>query len=43
MKLIKAYFNLYDLQLESLIRKDRLRRKLRKISTNKIFVSDGEF
>lgn len=43
MKLIKAYFNLYHLQIESLLRKDRLRRRFRKISTNKIFISDGEF
>ncbi|CAG8905735.1 unnamed protein product [Penicillium salamii] len=43
MKLIKAYFNLYHLQIESLIRKERLRRRFRKISTNKIFISDGEF
>jgi len=43
MKLIKAYFNLYHLELESLLRKDRLRRRFRKISTNKIFIGDGEF
>ena len=43
MKLIKAYFNLYILQLESLLRKNRLRRRFRKISTNRIFISDGEF
>jgi hypothetical protein len=29
--------------LESKLRKERLRRRLRKLSTNKIFVSDGEF
>lgn len=43
MKLIKAYFNLYHLQLESLLRKNRLRRRFRKISTSRIFISDGEF
>jgi hypothetical protein len=43
MKLIKAYFNLYHLELESLLRKNRLRRRFRKISTNRIFISDGEF
>ena len=43
IKLIKAYFNLYHLYIESLLRKERLRRRYRKISTNKIFVSDGEF
>ena len=43
MKLIKSYFNSYHLELESLLRKEKLRRKYRKISTNKIFISDGEF
>ena len=43
MKLIKGYFNSYHLSLESLLRKDRLRRRYRKISTNRIFISDGEF
>lgn len=43
MKLIKGYFNSYHLELESLLRKERLRRKYRKISTNRIFMSDGEF
>ena len=42
-KLIKGYFNSYNLKLESKLRKERLRRRLRKLSTNKIFVSDGEF
>lgn len=43
MKLIKGYFNSYHLELESLLRKERLRRRYRKISTNRIFLSDGEF
>jgi len=43
IKLIRGYFNLYNLNLESKIRKKRLRRRLRKISTHKIFVNDGEF
>jgi hypothetical protein len=43
MKLVKGYFNSYHLELESLLRKERLRRRFRKISTNKIFISDGEF
>lgn len=43
MKLVKGYLNLYHLELESLVRKKRLRRKYRKLSTNKIFISDGEF
>lgn len=43
MKLVKGYFNSYHLELESLLRKARLRRRFRKISTNRIFISDGEF
>jgi hypothetical protein len=43
MKLVRGYFNSYHLELESLLRKERLRRRFRKISTNKIFISDGEF
>ena len=43
MKLVKGYFNSYHLELESLLRKERLRRRFRKISTNRIFLSDGEF
>lgn len=43
MKLVKAYFNSYNLELESILRKERLRRRYRKRSTNRIFISDGEF
>jgi hypothetical protein len=43
MKLIKGYFNSYNLNIERKVRKEKLRRKLRKLSTNKIFISDGEF
>nr|YP_010480573.1 ribosomal protein S5 [Aspergillus coremiiformis]UVN15336.1 ribosomal protein S5 [Aspergillus coremiiformis] len=43
MKLIKGYFNSYNLYIESKLRKEKLRRRLRKLSTNKIFISDGEF
>ena len=45
IRLIKAYFNLYNKKLESKIRRKnkRLRNKVRKLSTHKIFVSDGEF
>ena len=42
-KLIKGYFNSYNLDIESELRKERLRHRLMKLSTNKIFVSDGEF
>lgn len=43
MKLVKGYLNSYHLELESLLRKERLRRRFRKISTNRIFIGDGEF
>ena len=43
MKLIRGYLNSYHLAIESLLRKERLRRRYRKMSTNRIFVSDGEF
>lgn len=43
MKLIKGYLSSYNLQLESKLRKERLRRKQRKISTNRIFIGEGEF
>ena len=43
MKLIKGYFNSYNLNIESKLRNKRLRRRYRKLSTNKIFISEGEF
>jgi hypothetical protein len=43
IKLAKSYFNSYNLKLENKIRKDKLRKKLRKKSLNKIYLSDGEF
>jgi hypothetical protein len=42
-KLIKSYFNLYNLKLERKIRSSRLLRRLRKLASNKIYVSNGEF
>jgi Mitochondrial ribosomal protein (VAR1) len=42
-KLIKSYFNLYNLKLERKIRSNKLLRRLRKLSSNKIYVSNGEF
>lgn len=42
-KLIKSYFNLYNFKLERKIRSSRLLRRLRKLSSNKIYVSNGEF
>ena len=43
MRLIKGYFSSYNLEIESKVRKVRIRRRFRKLSTNKIFLSDGEF
>lgn len=43
IKLIKGYFNAFNLRLENELRKDKLRDKSRKLSTNKIFLSEGEF
>lgn len=43
IKLIKGYFNSFNLKLENKLRKERLRNKSRKLSTNKIFLSNGEF
>lgn len=43
MKLIKGYFTLSNLRLERKLRKEKLRRRSIKLSTNKIFLSDGEF
>lgn len=43
MKLIIGYFNLFNYKLEKKLRKNRLKLRLRKISINKIFVSEGEF
>ena len=42
-KLIKSYFNLYNLKLERKIRSNRLLGRLRKLSSNKIYVSNSEF
>jgi Mitochondrial ribosomal protein (VAR1) len=43
IKLIKSYFNSYNYKLESKLRKEKLRRRFRKLSTNRIFISDCEF
>lgn len=43
IKLIKGYFNSFNLKLENKLRKEKLRNKSRKLSTNKIFLSNGEF
>lgn len=45
IKLIKGYFNLYSLKLEKKIKRKILKKILRrrKISKNKIFISNGQF
>lgn len=43
MKLVKSYLLLYNLDIESELRKEKLRPRDRKLSLNKIFVSNGEF
>jgi hypothetical protein len=43
MELIKGYFNLFNLKLEKKLRKNILKLRRRKLSINKIFVSEGEF
>ncbi len=40
---IKSYFNLYNFKLERKIRSSRLLGRLRRLSSNKIYVSNGEF
>ena len=41
--LIKSYLNLYNKNIERLIRTKRLLLRLRRLSSNKIYVSNGEF
>ena len=43
LNLIKSYFNLHNYELERKIRKNRLLRRLRRLSSHKIYVSNGEF
>ena len=43
IKIIKNYFNTYNKKIESYIRTKRLLRRLRKLSSNRIFISNGEF
>jgi len=43
LKLVKSYFNLYNLKLDKTIRDERLLRRLRRLSTHRIFVSNAEF
>ena len=43
IKLIKSFFNLYNSTVERKMRTKRLLLRLRRLSLNKIFVSNGEF
>ena len=43
IKLIKSYFNLYNFALEKKVRRKRLLLRLKRLSSNKIFISNGEF
>lgn len=43
IKLIRNYFNLYNDKLERKIRENRFLVRLRKLSSNKIYISNGEF
>ena len=43
IKLIKSYFNFYSRKLEGKIKSKRLRIRIRRLSTNRIFVSRAEF
>ena len=43
MKIIKGFFSLYNFKLERKLKRKKLLRRLRKLSSNKIYFSDGEF
>ena len=43
IKLIKDHFNVYNNHIERKLRKERLLLRLRRLSSNKIFISNGEF
>lgn len=43
IKLVKSFFNLYNSKIERKMRTKRLLLRLRRLSLNKIFVSNGEF
>ena len=43
IKIIKNYFYIYNKKIESYIRTKKLLRRLRKLSSNRIFISNGEF
>ena len=43
MKIIKSYFSLFNNNIEGKMRKKRLLLRFRRLSSNKIYVSNGEF
>ena len=43
MYVIRSYLNLYNTNLERSMRKTRLLRRFRRLSSNKTYVSDGQF
>ena len=43
IKLIRSYFNLYNYKLECKLRSNKLLHRLRRLSSHKIYVSNGEF
>lgn len=43
LRLIKGYFHTYNLTIENKLRKTRLLPRLRRLSSHKIYVSNGEF
>jgi ribosomal VAR1-like protein len=43
VKLIKSYFNLYNYKLERKLRSNNLLHRLRRLSSHKIYISNGEF
>lgn len=43
LHLLKSYFNLYKLNLENKLKKSNVKKRLKKLSSNKIYVSNGTF
>lgn len=43
IKLIKSYFNLYNYIIEKKVRRKKILLRLKRLSLNKIFISNGEF
>ena len=43
MKIIKSYFSLYNYRIERKIRKKKLALKFKRLCSNKIYISNGEF